>query len=64
MRVTRWLLAGVVALATLANTVAWAQDTPELTQPVNDFAGVIDAGAKTQLDALIRTVQDLSLIHI
>ena len=34
--------APAIMLATLANTVAWAQDTPELTQPVNDFAGVID----------------------
>ena len=57
MRITR-LLACVVVVAMWVTGVAWAQDTPELTQPVNDFAGVIDARATTQLDGLIRTIQD------
>ena len=39
MRITR-LLACVVVVAMWVTGVAWAQDTPELTQPVNDFAGV------------------------
>ncbi len=30
---------------------------PELTAPVNDFAGVIDASSRDQLDALIRKLQ-------
>ena len=30
---------------------------PELTAPVNDFAGVIDADVEAQLDALIRQLQ-------
>jgi uncharacterized protein len=30
---------------------------PELTAPVNDFAGVIDAASKDQLEALIRKLQ-------
>jgi uncharacterized protein len=34
------------------------QDIPELTAPVNDFAGVIDAGAENEIDALIRKLQD------
>jgi uncharacterized protein len=38
--------------------VEWAQDPPpELTAPVNDFAGVIDAASKDQLEALIRKLQ-------
>ena len=57
MRSTR-LLACVAVLTMWVTGVAWAQDTPELTQPVNDFAGVIDASAKTELDRLIRTIQD------
>src|SRR3954470_13811681 len=42
------------ATATLA-----AQDDsiPELTAPVNDFANVIDASSRQQLDALIRKLQ-------
>ena len=30
---------------------------PELTQPVNDFAGVIDPESAAQMDALIRSLQ-------
>lgn len=30
---------------------------PELTAPVNDFAGVIDAGSENEIEALIRKVQ-------
>src|SRR3954470_1123965 len=42
------------ATATLA-----AQDDsiPELTAPVNDFANVIDASSRDQLDTLIRKLQ-------
>ena len=39
----------------LAGTIAAAQPLPpELTAPVNDFAGVIDGQSKAQLDQLIR----------
>ena len=48
----------VLACLILVNaSTAWAQEVPELTAPVNDFAGVIDAGSKNDLDALIRKLQ-------
>jgi len=50
----RWVLAGLLLVNA---STAWAQDVPELTAPVNDFAGVIDAGSKNELDALIRKLQ-------
>ena len=39
--------------------VEWAQadSIPELTAPVNDFANVIDASSRAELDALIRKLQ-------
>jgi uncharacterized protein len=40
--------------------VAAAQDLPQLTQPVNDFAGVIDASSKTEMETLIRSLQQAS----
>jgi uncharacterized protein len=33
-------------------------ETPLLTQPVNDFAGVIDADSARQLDSLIRSLEE------
>ena len=40
---------------------ASAQDLPpELTRPVNDFAGVIDAGSEAALESLIRSLQAAS----
>ncbi len=50
-------LAFVVCLA----TVALAQPAPpQLTKPVNDFAGVIDPESDAALDALIRSLQQAS----
>jgi uncharacterized protein len=50
-----WLAVFVVLVA----SVAFAQpQPPELTRPVNDFAGVIDAGSAAQLDSLIRSLQE------
>ncbi len=40
--------------------VAHAQEPPQLTQPVNDFAGVIDAASAAEMDALIRSLQQAS----
>jgi uncharacterized protein len=41
--------------------VAHAQEPPPLlTQPVNDFAGVIDAASAAEMDALIRSLQQAS----
>src|SRR5919198_4493469 len=39
---------------------SFAQDIPELTQPVNDFAGVIDPASEQALDSLIRSLQQAS----
>ena len=47
----------LVACLLVASTV-FAQEVPELTAPVNDFANVIDAGAKNEIDALIRKLQN------
>ena len=39
---------------------ASAQDTPELTQPVNDFAGIIDGPSENTMEAIIRSLQQAS----
>ncbi len=40
---------------------AWAQPLPpQLTQPVNDFAGVVDAESAARMDELIRSLQRAS----
>lgn len=62
-----------LATATLAVALAWvaaapghlaasaAQSVPpELTQPVNDFAGVVDDRVEAELDRLIRALQSAS----
>lgn len=50
--------AAVAVLLLLVASGALAQgEVPELTQPVNDFAGVIDAARVAELDQLIRTLQ-------
>jgi uncharacterized protein len=57
------ILAGVVLLAGLAlagPVAAHAQELPELTAPVNDFAQVIDAGSAQVLDTRIRALQAAS----
>jgi uncharacterized protein len=54
MRSLAVLLACVVALT--AGTLD-AQDLPALSAPVNDLAGVIDAGSATELDRRIRVLQ-------
>jgi uncharacterized protein len=49
-----------VALSILLAASARAQDVPELTQPVNDFASVIDAGNAAEMDRMIRALQQAS----
>jgi uncharacterized protein len=39
---------------------AYGQEPPPLTQPVNDFAGVIDASSAAEMEALIRSLQQAS----
>ena len=52
------MLLHVVCVCVLAVTRAQAQSLPpELTQPVNDFAHVIDSASARELDSLIRSLQ-------
>ena len=41
----------------LAATLAGAQELPELTQPVNDFANVVDPTSEGAMDELIRSLE-------
>jgi uncharacterized protein len=50
----------VCVFAVLLVGVAHAQEPPPLTQPVNDFANVIDASSEAELDLLIRSLQQAS----
>jgi uncharacterized protein len=52
-------LALITALL-LSATVSAQEPPPELTQPVNDFAGVIDSGSAAAMDELIRALQQAS----
>jgi uncharacterized protein len=54
------LFACLCFFALFASAPLGQTETPELTAPVNDFAGVIDAGSKNELDALIRKLQGAS----
>ena len=57
MAITRFVLFVVLAGAATAR----AQDLPpELTQPVNDFANVVDAQSTQAMEALIRSLQQAS----
>jgi uncharacterized protein len=59
-RVQGRLALAVVCVAVFAATISAqpAQPTlPALTQPVNDFANVIDAGSAAELDRIIRVLQ-------
>jgi uncharacterized protein len=56
MRVSRWLIVFVLAVSGLGRTLA-AQGLPELTQPVNDFANVIDATNADAIDRMSRALQ-------
>jgi uncharacterized protein len=50
-----WLILFLISVA----ASAFAQPpTPELTRPVNDFAGVIDADSARQLDSMIHALQE------
>ena len=56
------VLCGLFAfVAFVAATAASAQELPpELTQPINDFANVVDAQSKQTMEALIRSLQQAS----
>jgi uncharacterized protein len=53
-------VARLILLALLLAVPAGAQELPELTQPVNDFANVIDPSSEMAMDALIRSLQRAS----
>jgi len=55
--VTARVVTVTVVLLTASVAGALAQDYPALTQPVNDFAGVIDASAASRMDGMIRALQ-------
>jgi uncharacterized protein len=60
-RRARGIGAALVYLALLAPTGASAQPPlPELTQPVNDFANVVEPGPEAEMDGLIRALQRAS----
>ena len=57
LRTLAVLLALIVSAAAAR---AQQPEPPELTQPVNDFAHVIDANSRNAMDALIRSLQQAS----
>src|SRR4030095_6612416 len=50
----------VFVVLTLAGAANGQELPPELTQPVNDFANVIDAQSAQTMEALIRSLQQAS----
>jgi uncharacterized protein len=54
------VLCGVFVFVFLAATAARAQELPELTAPINDFANVIDPSSEAAMDSLIRSLQQAS----
>jgi uncharacterized protein len=55
------LIGAVIVAALCASAGAAAQSSappPELTKPVNDFAGVIDSASDAAIDAMIRELQE------
>ena len=53
-------LALLLALACVGVSAAAQELPPQLTQPVNDFAGVVDPNSASQIDSLIRSLQQAS----
>jgi uncharacterized protein len=54
------LLAAGTHLRAFAAPAGQADALPELTQPVNDFGGVVDAGNAAEMDRMIRALQQAS----
>src|SRR5262249_37828995 len=48
---------GIPVVSGFGRTVIAAPDLPELTQPVNDFAHVIDADNASRMEQMIRALQ-------
>ncbi len=56
----RGALAAAIVVCVSYGATLYAQDPPELSAPVNDFAGVINANAERQLADLIRALREAS----
>ena len=54
------VLCGLIVFVLLAGASGAQQLPPELTQPVNDFADVIDSESEAAMDSLIRSLQQAS----
>jgi uncharacterized protein len=52
-----WTIVIALAFVAAAHTPARAQTLPTLTQPVNDFAHIIDADSAAQIDRRVRSLQ-------
>jgi uncharacterized protein len=59
-RLALTLACAVLLAGAIRPPLARAQALPELTQPVNDFAGVVDAGHAADMDRMIRSLQAAS----
>ena len=51
------LIVAVLACAWAVTTVHAQEPPPELTKPVNDFAGVVDSASAREIETLIRSLQ-------
>jgi uncharacterized protein len=59
-RLALTLACAVLLAGAVRPPLAGAQEVPELTRPVNDFAGVVDAGTAADMDRTIRALQSAS----
>ena len=57
---TKTVVCGFFVFVFLTGALAGAQELPELTQPVNDVADVIDPASEAAMDSLIRSLQRAS----
>lgn len=60
VNLTKAALCGGLVFVCVVAPGARAQELPELTQPVNDFAKVIDPASRNALDSIIRSLQQAS----
>jgi uncharacterized protein len=54
------VVVAAVVVTVWAAAVAAQPDPPELTNPVNDFAGVLDAASRQQIDTISRRLEEAS----
>ena len=56
-KVGAWVLLALVLVASSVPAQQTEAPLPALTEPVNDFAGVIDAESRAEMDRVIRVLQ-------